>query len=137
MLSLQLKSGEYLTIGEDIAVQIFQTGSSFRVAVKAPREIPIVRGEVLERQGEDRPDGLHVKPSKRPSQQARNARRLQSFAEKKERRAQEMAGALAEVRALLEKMDGLAAGGGGHDLSELREEAQALRGRLERLESAG
>ena len=55
MLSLQLKSGEYLTIGEDIAVQIFQTGSSFRVAVKAPREIPIVRGEVLERQGEDRP----------------------------------------------------------------------------------
>ena len=86
MLSLQLKSGEYLTIGEDIAVQIFQTGSSFRVAVKAPREIPIVRGEVLERQGEDRPGGLRVKPSKRPSQQARDARRLQSFAEKKERR---------------------------------------------------
>ena len=31
MLSLQLKSGEYLTIGDDIAVQVFQTGPSFRV----------------------------------------------------------------------------------------------------------
>ena len=49
MLSLQLKSGEYLTIGDEIAVQIFEeSGSTFRVAVKAPREIPILRGEVLE-----------------------------------------------------------------------------------------
>ena len=53
MLSLQLKSGEYLTIGDEIAVQIFEeSGSTFRVAVKAPREIPILRGEVLERTGE-------------------------------------------------------------------------------------
>lgn len=137
MLSLQLKSGEYLTIGEDIAVQIFQAGSSFRVAVKAPREVPIVRGEVLERQGEDRPDGLHTRRPKKASQQLRDARRLQSFAEKKERQAKEMEDTLEEVRALLAKMDGLAARGGGHDLSELREEAEALRSRLERMETAG
>ena len=49
MLSLQMKSGEYLTIGENIAVQVFQAGSSFRVSVQAPREIPILRGEVRER----------------------------------------------------------------------------------------
>lgn len=137
MLSLQLKSGEYLTIGEDIAVQIFQAGSSFRVAVKAPREVPIVRGEVLERQGEDRPDGLHTRRPKKVSQQLRDARRLQSFAEKKERQAKEMEDTLEEIRALLAKMDGLAARGGGHDLSELREEAEALRSRLERMETAG
>ena len=52
MLSLQLKSGDYFTIGEDIAVQVFQQhGSTFQVKVKAPREIPIARGEVLERDG--------------------------------------------------------------------------------------
>ena len=59
MLSLQLKSGEYLTIGDDIAVQIFkQSGSVFRVEVKAPREVPILRGAVREKGGADRPDGL-------------------------------------------------------------------------------
>ena len=41
MLALQLKSGEYLTIGDDVVVQIFQQpGSSFRVEIKAPREVP-------------------------------------------------------------------------------------------------
>ena len=40
MLALQLKSGEYLTIGDDVVVQIFQQpGSSFRVEIKAPREV--------------------------------------------------------------------------------------------------
>lgn len=36
MLSLQLKSGEYLTIGDDIVVQVFEQGGTIRVAVKAP-----------------------------------------------------------------------------------------------------
>ena len=64
MLFLQLRSGEYLTIGEDIAVQVFQeTGDRIRVAVKAPRDMTILRGEVLERTGENRPDGL-LKPKK-------------------------------------------------------------------------
>ena len=59
MLFLQLKSGEYLTIGEDIAVQVFQeTGDRIRVAVSAPREMTILRGEVRERNGAERPDGL-------------------------------------------------------------------------------
>ena len=52
MLSVQLKSGEYLTIGDDIVVQVFQTGTTFRVAVQAPRELPILRGELYE---EDHP----------------------------------------------------------------------------------
>ena len=45
MLFLQMKSGEYLTIGEDVAVQVFRdTGDRIRVAVKAPRELPVLRG---------------------------------------------------------------------------------------------
>ena len=55
MLSLNLKDGEYLTIGDDIVIQVF-TSSTIRLAVQAPREVPIVRGEVLERNGENRPD---------------------------------------------------------------------------------
>ena len=63
MLFLQLKSGEYLTIGEDVAVQVFrETGDRIRVAVKAPKEIPVLRGEVRERNGTQRPDGLAGPP---------------------------------------------------------------------------
>ena len=59
MLFLQMKSGEYLTIGDDIAVQVFRDrGEKIRVAVKAPRELTVLRGELLERGGTRRPDGL-------------------------------------------------------------------------------
>lgn len=57
MLSLQLNSGEYLTIGEDIVVQVFG-GSAARVMVQAPRELTILRGEVWERNGKKRPGCL-------------------------------------------------------------------------------
>lgn len=60
MLLPPLKSGEYLTIGDGIAVQIFRSGSSFRVSVRAPREVPIVRGEIREREGAVRPGGLRA-----------------------------------------------------------------------------
>ena len=59
MLLLQMRPGEYLTIGEDIAVQVFHgPGTRIRVAVKAPKDIAILRGEVRERNGEARPEGL-------------------------------------------------------------------------------
>ncbi len=46
MLTLRLRSGEYIAIGDQIAVQVFrQNGSNFEVAVKAPREVPVCRGE--------------------------------------------------------------------------------------------
>ena len=73
---MQLKSGEYLTIGEDIVVQVFQMGSSFRVAVEAPKEIPIVRGEIREREGR-RPACIKERKSKpkSPSRQKRDRQR--------------------------------------------------------------
>ena len=58
MLTLQLKDGEYLTIGEDIVIQVF-TNSTIRVAVQAPRDMTVLRGEVLEQNGEERPDCLY------------------------------------------------------------------------------
>lgn len=59
MLFLQMKSGEYLTIGDEIAVQVFRDGSErIRVAVKAPRELTVLRGELWERDGTKRPEGL-------------------------------------------------------------------------------
>jgi len=52
MLSLNLRSGDYITIGEDIVVQVYQTGASFRVAIEAPREMPIARGKLHEIENE-------------------------------------------------------------------------------------
>ena len=62
MLSLQLRDGEYVTIGKDIVIQVF-TNSTVKVSVQAPRDMNILRGEVLERTGENRPDGV-LKPKK-------------------------------------------------------------------------
>ena len=57
MLSLQLRDGDYLTIGDDIVVQVF-TNSSIRVHVQAPKDMAILRGDLLERSGEERPQCL-------------------------------------------------------------------------------
>ena len=58
MLSLQLRDGEYITIGRDIVIQVF-TGSTTQVLVQAPKNMTILRGEVLERNGESRPACLY------------------------------------------------------------------------------
>ena len=38
MLSLQLKSGEYLTIGDDIVVQVFEQGGTHEIGRASCRE---------------------------------------------------------------------------------------------------
>ncbi len=83
MLSLELKSGDYFTINENIVVQVFRdSGSEFRVAIKAPREIPIVRGKVLERNGEKRPNCLLDRRPKSPSDRIHNAKRFEKLAKR-------------------------------------------------------
>ena len=57
MLSLQLKDGEYFTIGDDIVIQVF-ANSIITVSVQAPKDMTILRGEALERNGEERPQCL-------------------------------------------------------------------------------
>lgn len=59
MLKLSLTPGEYLTIGDDIVVQLYRSeGGRAYLAVQAPREVPILRGVVAERNGGTRPQGL-------------------------------------------------------------------------------
>ncbi len=57
MLFLQLKTGEYMTIGDNVVVQLSDASSSHcKLMIDAPREVPIVRGELLERAGAERPE---------------------------------------------------------------------------------
>ena len=57
MLFLQLKTGEYMTIGEDVIVQLNDvSGNRCKLMIEAPREVPVMRGELLERAGAERPE---------------------------------------------------------------------------------
>lgn len=139
MLSLQLKSGDYLTIGDSIAVQIFeQSGSSFRVAVKAPREIPILRGEVHERSGE-RPDGLRNKRPKSPSERRYDAKHFEKWIDKRElreaelqKKAEEKAAVLREMKELAVQVDEIVA---AHGSIAVKEKLTGLCSRLEAFEA--
>ena len=56
MLRLTLSTGDYFTINDNIVVQLHRMeGERSLVAVDAPREMRIVRGAVLEREGGRRP----------------------------------------------------------------------------------
>ena len=39
MLVLGVRSGEYITIGQDIVIQVVKAGEVTRLAVQAPREL--------------------------------------------------------------------------------------------------
>lgn len=110
MLSLQMKSGDYVTIGKDVVVQVFRdSGPQFHISIKAPKEIPIMRGAILERDGQERPDGLHKRgPKKSPSDQIRSARKLAELEKRREARQKELetrSRAMAEMDRILSGMD--------------------------------
>lgn len=57
MLFLQLKTGEYMTIGGNVVVQLNDvSGNRCKLMIEAPREVPVIRGELLERAGAERPE---------------------------------------------------------------------------------
>ncbi len=65
MLKLSMLPEDYMIINGDIVVQVARVaGGRADVAIHARREVPIVRGEVLERQGGQRPACL-ASPAKR------------------------------------------------------------------------
>ncbi len=91
MLCLSLLPGEYLTIGGEVVLQYHQTtGERCRLTFHAPKEIPILRGSVLEREGGTRPDCVF--------DQTRYCRREIPWNRSK-------AQALAAMRKLLDRMD--------------------------------
>lgn len=56
MLCLNLNQGEHLTIGEDVVVQLDGiSGDRCKLVINAPRELAVLRGKVLERNGGQRP----------------------------------------------------------------------------------
>lgn len=104
MLSLQMKSGEYLTIGENIVVQVFQgSGSYVRVSVKAPREIPVLRGKVRELSGKQRPEGLLDHPPKKTTstQCHRQLEKLTRWAAGRRQASQEWSDAVKQMQTIL------------------------------------
>lgn len=57
MLCLNLNQGEYMTIGENVVVQLDSiAGDRCKLVINAPKEVSILRGKVLERNGRQRPD---------------------------------------------------------------------------------
>ena len=52
MLALTVREGDYVTIGEDVVVQVLKTGEVFRIAIEAPRDMDIRRAKVQEAMGE-------------------------------------------------------------------------------------
>lgn len=55
MLILQRRPGEKVVIGDDISVSLISIdGNRVRLAISAPREVPIFRGELLEAEAANR-----------------------------------------------------------------------------------
>ena len=56
MLILSRPVGEAIAIGDNIVVKVIEIkGSQVRLAFDAPREIPILRTELLEREPNEKP----------------------------------------------------------------------------------
>ena len=114
MLKLSLLPEEYLTINGDIVIQLSRVaGGRAYLALEADRSVPIVRGEVLERQGGQRPACLSPASGKT----ARHCRdRYFPWNDDRER----------AVRIMMKTLDQLEQGGEA-------QAAQTLRTQLERI----
>lgn len=92
MLCLNLTPGEYMTIGGSVVVQVDRiSGDRCKLMIEAPREMAILRGEVLEREGGERPACVVEGPRWHRREIPWNRSKAQ---------------ALAAMRALLSQMDG-------------------------------
>lgn len=60
MLSLGRNPGEYVMIGDDIVIQVVSMDGELRLAIDAPKTLPIQRGEVYE-QNHDTPKCIREK----------------------------------------------------------------------------
>lgn len=49
MLMLGRNPEEYVVIGDDIVIKVVSADGSLKLAIDAPKELPILRGEVYER----------------------------------------------------------------------------------------
>lgn len=104
MLRISMKIGQYFTVGDNTVVQYDNlTGERVHLTINAPREVPILRGEVLERSGKQRPACV-TEPSPRYVRQLQwNGAKKKALLEMRETLSQ--MGDTPETRLLRQKLD--------------------------------
>ena len=104
MLRISMKPGEYFTVGGSTVVQFDRLrGDRAHLIINAPREVPILRGAVLEREGGKRPDCVVDTPERFIRQLPWDHAKKAALQELKE--ALEQMGESPEVHTLREKLD--------------------------------
>lgn len=105
MLSLNVKDGEYITIGDNILVQAYRFGTQTQVLVDAPREISILRGKLLEQSGGERPGNVIKGYRKQPPpSDRRRAEAWQKTLTKRQENRESAKAALDEINAMLDAL---------------------------------
>lgn len=121
MLTLRLKPGEYLVIGDEITVQVFEKKRSYlEVAVEAPRNMPVLRGEVYEKNNQ-RPAFLRENRTQTPSERTANIRRKETLARRED--------AARQLNTFLDKLES-SSPELTNDISIMREQVSRLNGEL-------
>ena len=96
-----------MTIGGDVVVQVSDVSADrCKLMIKAPREIPVIRGELLERAGAGRPEGVAEIPRRHQPEQSWNRNKSRT---------------LMAMRRLLNQMDG-----GDENVKSLRRQLDFL-----------
>ncbi|MCI9156090.1 MAG: carbon storage regulator [Lawsonibacter sp.] len=104
MLCITMRAGDYFTVGENTVVQFDRlTGDRVHLIINAPRQVPILRGDVLERNGGRRPDCVVEVPAQYIKQLPWNHKKKQALAEL--RQTLDQMGDCPEVRALRDKLN--------------------------------
>lgn len=104
MLCITLLPGNYFTVGNDTVIQFDRlSGERIHLIINAPREVPVIRGEVLERQGGQRPACVKEKSPHYVHQLPWDHTKKQALSEL--RQALEQMGDSPEAQALRQKLD--------------------------------
>ena len=85
MLCITMRAGDYFTLGKDTVVQFERlNGDRARMMITAPKEVPILRGDVLERKGGERPGCVLDTPEPFVRQLPWNHQKKEALAELRE-----------------------------------------------------
>lgn len=83
MLTLGMTPGEYVVLGDNIKVYVVKNDGALKIAIDAPREVRILRGDVYERMqqnGELPPDKAGNAPRLKPETQRLHTPKMTSAA---------------------------------------------------------
>ena len=105
MLCLSLTPGEYLTIGSNVIILFDRmSGDRCKMVIHAHREVPVLRGEVLERAGGERPECVFAAPRWRRPEISWDQSKAQALASMR-KVLSEMDGQDSRVQALQKQLD--------------------------------